>query len=184
MQSANIRLYRLQYYVVIYIMNSNFLGKPQPVSWMQKMGDFINWKIGVGVAVGIVFLFIAYYTYKHYVDGMTNFHANRENVPKGDETVKTANMMLFYADWCPHCKTAKPEWEALKEEYEGKSINGYTLYFEEYNCTNESAENTQLMDKYSIEGYPTIKLLKDNQVIEYDAKPTKSTMEEFLNTML
>ena len=25
---------------------------------------------------------------------------------------------------------------------------------------------------------------KDNQVIEYDAKPTKSTMEEFLNTVL
>jgi hypothetical protein len=30
----------------------------------------------------------------------------------------------------------------------------------------------------------TIKLLKDNQVIEYDAKPTKSTMEQFLNTVL
>jgi thiol-disulfide isomerase/thioredoxin len=92
--------------------------------------------------------------------------------------------MLFYVDWCPHCKTAKPEWESLKTEYESKSINGYTVNFTEYNCTNESAETTQLMDKYSIEGYPTIKLVKDNQIIEYDAKPTKSTMEQFLNTVL
>jgi hypothetical protein len=27
-------------------------------------------------------------------------------------------------------------------------------------------------------------LIKDNQVIEYDAKPSKSTMEQFLMTVL
>ena len=41
-----------------------------------------------------------------------------------------------------------------------------------------------LMDKYNIEGYPTIKLLKDGQVIEYDAKPSKDTLNQFLNTVL
>jgi thiol-disulfide isomerase/thioredoxin len=92
--------------------------------------------------------------------------------------------MLFSVDWCPHCKTAKPEWDALKSEYEGKQINGYTIIFTEYNCTEESDEVSQLMDKYKIEGYPTIKLVKDNQVIEYDAKPTKSTMEQYLHSVL
>ena len=87
--------------------------------------------------------------------------------------------MLFYVDWCPHCKTAKPEWESLKSEYDGKSINGYTINFMEYNCTTESDEVSQLMDKYNIEGYPTIKLLKDGTVIEYDAKPTKDTIIQF-----
>ena len=73
----------------------------------------------------------------------------------------------------------------------GKSItlydvimNGFGVKLIEYNCTNESAEISELMDKYNIEGYPTIKLVKDNQIIEYDAKPTKSTMEQFLNTVL
>ena len=92
--------------------------------------------------------------------------------------------MLFYVDWCPHCKTAKPEWESLKSEYEGKQINGYTVTFTEYNCTAETSENEELMNKYKIEGYPTIKLLKGGQVIEYDAKPTKVTMEQFLHTVL
>jgi hypothetical protein len=40
------------------------------------------------------------------------------------------------------------------------------------------------MDQYKIEGYPTIKLLKDGQVIEYDAKPSKDTLEQFLKTVL
>ena len=38
--------------------------------------------------------------------------------------------------------------------------------------------------KYNVEGFPTIKLLKDGQVIEYDAKPTKETLTQFLNTVL
>lgn len=41
-----------------------------------------------------------------------------------------------------------------------------------------------MIDKFKIEGYPTIKLVKDGQIIDYDAKPTKETMTEFLNTVL
>ena len=45
-------------------------------------------------------------------------------------------------------------------------------------------ENPSMADKYKVEGYPTIKMLKDNQVIEYDAKPTMSHLTEFLNSTL
>ena len=40
------------------------------------------------------------------------------------------------------------------------------------------------MNTYKIEGYPTIKLVKDNQIIDYDAKPTKATLTQFLNTVV
>ena len=93
-------------------------------------------------------------------------------------------VMLFYVDWCPHCKTAKPAWNDLKTEYENKTINGYKVIFTDIDCTNETAEISQQMDKYKIEGFPTIKLLKDGQVIEYDAKPSKDTLETFLKTVL
>jgi thiol-disulfide isomerase/thioredoxin len=143
----------------------------------------IPWKpVGIVVIV-VVLLAIAYYYYKSTLNAQasqTSFQANRDTGSSG----KSATLMLFYVDWCPHCKTAKPEWDQLKTEYTGKSINGYNIVFVEHNCTNDSQEVTDLMDKYKIEGYPTIKLLKDNQVIEYDAKPTKSTMEQFLNTVL
>jgi thiol-disulfide isomerase/thioredoxin len=137
------------------------------------------------IILGIIgFSILGYLIYDQFINKNTVFNANREQGTSDPNSNKTAEMMLFYVDWCPHCKTAKPEWENLKSEYEGKQINGYNLKFTEYNCTAESAENDELMNKYKIEGYPTIKLLKGDQVIEYDAKPTKSTMEQFLHTVL
>lgn len=150
----------------------------------QRLSALFTWQTIAIIIVVLTLCIFAYYTYKQYVNGKTLFHANRENVPSDENSNKTATLMLFYVDWCPYCKTAKPEWDSLKSEYDGKMINGYTVTFVEYNCTNESEDVTSLMDKYNIEGYPTIKLSKDNQIIEYDAKPTKSTMEQFLNTVL
>lgn len=162
--------------------NLNLGGSP---SIMQRMSGIINLKtIGI-VAFIILLIIISYYTYKNYTNGATKFYANNENMPKENSQASNyATLMMFYVDWCPHCKTAKPEWDSLKSEYDGKNINGYIINFDEYNCTNESDETTQLMDKYKIEGFPTIKLIKDGEVIEYDAKPTKTTLEQFLNTVL
>ena len=130
----------------------------------------------------VLIIFILYYFNVFSNSTKTSYKPNLEG-GQGPSN-KQVEIILFYTDWCPHCKTAKPEWEDMKAEYEGKNINGYNLVFTEYNCTNETAEIEELMNKYSIEGYPTIKLIKDNQVIEYDAKPTKDTMEQFLNTVL
>ena len=144
-----------------------------------------SWTNIIIFIVILFFIFVGYSVYKQYSANNTNFYANRENTPKDQMPANsTATLMLFYVDWCPHCKTAKPEWEALKAEYETKTINGYKIIFEEHNCTVEGPEVEQLMDKYKIEGYPTIKLIKDNQVIEYDAKPSKATLDQFLNTVL
>jgi hypothetical protein len=72
----------------------------------------------------------------------------------------------------------------LKAEYENKTINGYRIIFTDINCSEETAEVDKMMNKYNVEGYPTIKLLKDGQVIEYDAKPSKDTLTQFLNTVV
>ena len=92
--------------------------------------------------------------------------------------------MFFYTDWCPHCKTAKPIWNDLKSEYQDKTINGYKVIFTDINCSEETAEVDKMMNQYNVEGYPTIKLLKDGQVIDFDSKPTKKTLTQFLNTVL
>jgi thiol-disulfide isomerase/thioredoxin len=139
------------------------------------------------IIFGVIFIICiiaSYFVWKNYLSSKINHNSNREHNKEEDTPNKVANLMLFYVDWCPHCKTAKPEWDTLKEEYDGKNINGYIVVFEEYNCTDESSEIEDLVNKYKIDGYPTIKLIKDNQVIEYDAKPTKTTMEQFLTTVL
>jgi thiol-disulfide isomerase/thioredoxin len=146
----------------------------------------LSWSLLIYAILTMLFILIIIYFYNQYIKtnntDTETYKINREHMHTGNGN--KAELILFYVDWCPHCKTAKPEWESLKTDYEGKTINGYTIIFTEYNCTTESAQTEELMNKFKIEGYPTVKLIKDNQVIEYDAKPTKATMEQFLNTVL
>lgn len=131
----------------------------------------------------ILFLIITagiYYMYSKNGSSNSRYVENFEDNSSG----KTAELMLFHVDWCPHCKTAKPEWDQVKAEYQNKEINGYKVVFTDINCTNETPEIQKLIDTYKIEGYPTIKLIKDGQVIDFDAKPTKDTLSKFLNTVL
>lgn len=134
------------------------------------------------VLVFILFILIAVYLYQSYVSPKLAPTYNASSTGSGSG--KQAELMMFYVDWCPHCKTGKPAWDEVKNEYQNRMINGYKVQFKEYNCTEETPEIEQLMNQYHIEGYPTIKLVKDGQVIEFDAKPTKSSLEQFLNTVL
>lgn len=135
----------------------------------------------------ILFCAIAIFFYFYYVSPQlkASYKPNNEKNAKDDTSGdNTAELFFFFADWCPHCKAAKPIWNDLKAEYENKTINGYHVVFTEIDCSTETAEVDKMMDKYNVEGYPTIKLLKDGQVIEYDAKPSKETLTQFLNAVL
>jgi thiol-disulfide isomerase/thioredoxin len=138
--------------------------------------------IGALILFGIVAFFIYYYYISPSMT--TKYHPNSEQVPTGNSNGKTAELLFFYADWCPHCKAAKPIMNEIAAEYENKTINGYKLIYTPIDCSEETAEVEKLMNQYTIEGYPTIKLLKDGQIIEYDAKPSKEMLIKFLNTVL
>lgn len=114
---------------------------------------------------------------------------NKEFVPNQeyvDENASDSNnnetviLYMFVVEWCPHSKKALPVWEKIKEKYNGKAINNYTINF----ILVDGEAEADLADKYKVEGYPTIKLVKGNQVIEYDAKPSVEHLTEFLNSTL
>jgi thiol-disulfide isomerase/thioredoxin len=99
---------------------------------------------------------------------------------------KRSNELIIYffnVDWCPHCKTAKPEWEKFAKLYDGKSKGEYVIKCVNYNCTDETSEVTQVINKYNIDSYPTVKMVKDNQIIDFDAKITRDHLEQFVETM-
>jgi len=137
----------------------------------------------IGVIILFAFLSILYYFYYIAPASKSNYRPNSEQVPTGASS-NTAELMFFYADWCPHCKAAKPIWNDLNIEYENKTINGYKVIFTEVDCSEETDEVEKLMNQYSIEGYPTIKLIKNGELIDYDAKPSKESLTQFLNTVL
>ena len=166
--------------------SSSFNNEPSGIfSRVMSAGSGISSNTLLIIGCIIVFIIIAVMFYFYYVSpSKTKYHANKEQVPAGSSVSNKAELLFFYADWCPHCKAAKPIWNDLKSEYENKTINGYRVTFTEVDCSEETAEVEKLMNQYNVEGYPTIKLIKDGQVIEYDAKPSKETINKFLNTVL
>jgi thiol-disulfide isomerase/thioredoxin len=142
-----------------------------------------SWKV-VGIIIcSIILAVIGYFIYKSVQDkSSSNNTQNNEGMTDGSSSGKEVEIMLFHTDWCPHCKTAKPEWDQVKTEFDGKQVNGRKVIFTDVNCTNESPDVERMMNAYKIEGYPTIKLIKDNQIIDFDAKPTKDTLKQFINT--
>ena len=132
----------------------------------------------------ILFAVIGFICYYYYVTPSLNPTYKPNSEPPTEGSSNTAELLFFYADWCPHCKAAKPIWNDLKSEYENKTINGYQVIFVEVDCSEETTEVEKLINQYSVEGYPTVKLIKDGQVIEYDAKPSRETLTKFLNTVL
>ena len=133
------------------------------------------------VLILLIFLGISiyvYYTYvlpkldKKYVD-------NKEYVEEVEEK-KVADLYYFYTTWCTYCKKARPEWDAIKDKYKGKKINGWSINFIEIDCE----EQDEVAGKFGVDAYPTIKLIRGNQIVEYDAKPNRDTINEFLNKMV
>ena len=132
----------------------------------------------------LIFIIAAIYTYRYYVSKKINpeYVANSEFVKEGEskQASSVADLYFFYTTWCPHCKKSMPIWQSLKSELDSKEIKGTTINFIEVDCDKDTA----LAEKFNIQGYPTIKLVKGNQVVEYDAKPSKETLMEFLQTSL
>lgn len=65
---------------------------------------------------------------------------------------------LYYANWCGHCNTFKPEWEALKN-----TLDQLNIEHDEF----EESQNKKEVAEASIKGFPTIRISKDNSVYEY-----------------
>ena len=69
-----------------------------------------------------------------------NFNSNTSN----------AVFTMYYADWCPHCQAAKPEFKKMMK-YNNKKFGNKTLELVMVDCE----KNPELAEKEGVEGYPT-----------------------------
>ncbi|NCA22158.1 MAG: hypothetical protein EBS86_13585 [Crocinitomicaceae bacterium] len=155
-------------------------------SYSQMIKSKLNAKTIAIFVFGILLLAVGiYFVYKFIAPKLkTSYSVNKSKQHTDSSGDKTAELLLFFAEWCPHCKHAAPEWEAAKEKYDGHTINGYTVIFTDINCTKETPESRELMEKYKVQGFPTVKLLKDDQVVDFNAKVTTDNINQFLTTVL
>ena len=128
------------------------------------------WKIGLAIVVFAVLAIIAYNMFKS--------SSKKEAMTTEEKEEKVCELFFFYTEWCPYCKKAKPEWERFKAPLENTSRNEYKFVFHDVDCDKDEA----LASKYNVVGYPTIKLLKDGKITEYDAKTSVSTLNAFVDS--
>jgi thiol-disulfide isomerase/thioredoxin len=136
----------------------------------------------IALVMLILFVIISYYAYTQFYNQNKN---KFKDVANADRRGKDAVIMFFHADWCPHCKKADPEWKTFMSQNDGKSVNGYVVKCNDINCTDDTnSKVTQLINEYNIKSYPTVKMIKDDQVIEFDSKITNTALNSFIETML
>jgi len=140
-----------------------------------------------------LFIALAFWVYTTYVAPKLNpeYKDNKEFIGGGDEdAVTTANIYAFYTDWCPHCKTniINPDsgWATAKKTYDGTQINGVTITFIAINGEKDEDTLQSFEKDYSVEikGFPTIYLVKGNQVHEFTGGITNELLTKFLNLAL
>ncbi|CAK8694525.1 unnamed protein product [Clavelina lepadiformis] len=85
---------------------------------------------------------------------------NFDDFVEGKEVV----LLEFYAPWCGHCKSFAPEYEEIAKELEGK-VDVAKI---------DATISKELASKYEVQGYPTIKILKNGEAIKYDGPRSKN----------
>ena len=84
---------------------------------------------------------------------------------------------MYYVDWCPHCHSAKPEFEKLGAT---QTIGGKTVRFEAI----EAEKNPEkVLEKVS--GYPAIRFYDaEGTMTEYSGERTHDGFQSFLQEKL
>ena len=97
----------------------------------------------------------------------------RQNT-EGFTSAEQCTIYAFVADWCPHCKNAKPAIENLKNNAPS-NVNVEVV-------KEGEDESKSLMEKYSLRGFPTIILIKeDGTVVEFEQRVTEENLNNFVN---
>ncbi len=142
-----------------------------------------------------LFIGLAFWVYTTYVAPKLNpeYKDNKEFIESnGDSNGSSTNASIyaFYTDWCPHCKkdiiSTDSGWKKTVSKLDGQSINGVKIGFIEVNGEKSEAtmQNFESDHNVSIKAFPTIYLVKGNNIVEFDSDITEDNLTNFLNTAL
>jgi thiol-disulfide isomerase/thioredoxin len=125
----------------------------------------------------LLFSIISYILFSKNIKEFINkkFVLNKEFVNKDTDNNNNATIIYFYTEWCPYCK----KWNSFKDLVDLQSFKE-TLTLKEVDCD----KNPEIADNYKIDGYPTIKLIYNGEVYDYDAKPESKTLLQFVESII
>lgn len=131
------------------------------------------------IIIGVVILaLIGIYFYMQ--QNRTKEHFSADLTVHEDKAMK---LVLFYAPWCGHCKTFKPEWDAAVQDLNGQEINGVNVSLVSVDCDEEK----DLATAYNVSGFPTVRCITKDQDGKhedrdgYNGERSKEAIAEFIN---
>jgi thiol-disulfide isomerase/thioredoxin len=99
-----------------------------------------------------------------------------DNSDEGFEGGK--EVVICKAEWCGHCKTAKPEFDDLLSASPISLKDGTKATVRVLDADADKAE----LAKYSPKGYPCIFIMNGGKQTEYPGPRTKAGVIDFLNS--
>lgn len=123
----------------------------------------------IALYVGIVLIAI-WVGYRLYISFSVKKEENFEDVNK---SAKNVSFSMYYADWCGHCKTAKPEFAKLGST---QTIGDQVVHIKMVNPETHPDEAKGV----DIRGFPTIVLKNGDKIVEYSGQRKYSDFLSFL----
>ena len=121
----------------------------------------------------LIILMVLYFVYNKFLkEGFTN-EITSDDIE--DHVKSGKKLVLFYADWCGHCKKIKPVWEETANEVNEPEVKMIMV-----NCGEGTPADQKIMKKYSIDGYPTIIKFVDGKAQLYQGDRDSSSFKEAL----
>lgn len=89
-------------------------------------------------------------------------------------------IVKFRVSWCGYCKKLAPIWERLNKKHDESTLkSGRTVKLVSLDCD----KHKKLAKSHGIQGFPTIKIFKEDRVYEYDGANTFKELDKFIKEL-
>lgn len=135
----------------------------------------MNWKLYLVGFTVVVLLAVVAYLYKNNRQGFQN---------QSGGTLSKPRFSICYADWCGHCKAAKPSFEEISKDGQVTVGNG-SIIVEVRMLNADDEKNKDELKRLGVQGYPSLFLeTTDGKTIEFKGERNTKAYLDFLNKNL
>jgi thiol:disulfide interchange protein len=143
----------------------SFIHKYNPIFLtIRSLKDFSNSRnLPIAIVMLLIVLILSYFYVKNTKEGFQCKPNELDQYIKSEEPT----LVLFYADWCGHCTKLKPHWHEAT-----KKANAETTRMIQIDVGGKDPEQKALMEKYEVDGFPTILVFQNGTATPYQGSRT------------
>lgn len=131
------------------------------------------------IVIVVAVALIGYWLWKNYLAKLVKSREGFQRAASHGGASGAVVCTLYYTEWCPHCKTVKPDWAKLQQDLHGKSINGKHIVVEMVDCDKDKAK----AEAAGVQGFPTIKFTVNGQSMDYSGERNYAAFKSHIESL-